>query len=104
MIDSWPACPRGSEDRAGQGRRAMSMHECMDESEDAVIAKVCSVIRGCGGGGRSSGASVRPDFDEAAAGAGNRTAEQQEVLVGTHVDHLETALGHARVAHLAGAS
>ena len=27
----------------------MSMHECMDESEDAVIAKVCSVIRGCVG-------------------------------------------------------
>ncbi len=25
------------------------MHECMDEPEDAVIAKICSVIQGCGG-------------------------------------------------------
>jgi hypothetical protein len=26
------------------------MHECMDEAEDAVITKICSVIRGCVGG------------------------------------------------------
>ena len=25
------------------------MHECMDEPEDAGSAKICSVIRGCGG-------------------------------------------------------
>src|SRR3954465_1472093 len=44
-----PACPRGRENRAGQGRRAKFMPEGMDEPEDAGPAKVCSVIRGCGG-------------------------------------------------------
>src|SRR2546421_7778031 len=47
---------------------------------------------------------VGPYLDEAPARAGNRAAEQQEVLVGTDVDDLEAALGHARVAHLAGAA
>src|SRR5436309_1800884 len=50
MVSFPPACGRGRENRADQGRRAMSMHECMDESEDAGSAKVCSVIRARGGG------------------------------------------------------
>src|SRR5436190_2082226 len=49
MIDSESACPWGRENRAGQGRRAKFMHECMDEPEDAGPAKICSGIQGCGG-------------------------------------------------------
>src|SRR5437763_10966927 len=51
MIGAWAACPRGRENRAGEGRRERSMHEGIDSTEDARPAKVCSVIRGCGGRG-----------------------------------------------------
>src|SRR5213082_1687001 len=42
MIDSESACPWGREDRAGEGRRAKFRHECLDESEDARPATICS--------------------------------------------------------------
>src|SRR2546423_11749324 len=41
---------------------------------------------------------VRPDLDYRAARPGYRTAQQQQVLVRHHVDHLEAALGDALVA------
>src|SRR4051794_29790395 len=49
MVSFRPACPWGRENRAGQGRRVKFMPLGMDEPEDAGPAKVCSVIRGCGG-------------------------------------------------------
>src|SRR5438105_14622805 len=49
MIDSESACPWGREDGAGEGRRAKFRHECLDESEDARPATICSGIQGCGG-------------------------------------------------------
>src|SRR3954451_15557502 len=48
--------------------------------------------------------SLRPDLDDGALGAGDRAAQQDQVLVRDHVDDLEAALGHALVAHLAGAA
>src|SRR5438132_9062343 len=48
MIDFESACPWGRENRAGQGRRAKPMLDCMGESEDAVPATIRSVIQGCG--------------------------------------------------------
>src|SRR5438093_11532564 len=49
MIDSESACPWDRENRAGEGRRAKFMHECMHEPEDARPAKICSGIQGRGG-------------------------------------------------------
>src|SRR2546426_611937 len=46
-VGSESACPRGRENRAGQGRRAKPMLDCMGEPEDADPAKVRSVSRGC---------------------------------------------------------
>ena len=48
--------------------------------------------------------AVRPDLDDAALRAGHGAADEQQVLVGDHVDDLEAALGHALVAHLARAA
>src|SRR3954447_20692512 len=48
--------------------------------------------------------SLRPDLDDGALGAGNGAAQQDQVLVGDHVDDLEAALGDALVAHLARAA
>src|SRR3954452_11035873 len=44
---------------------------------------------------------LRPDLDDGALVTRNRAAQQQDVLVGEHVDDLEAALRDALVAHLA---
>src|SRR5256885_5971532 len=49
-------------------------------------------------------AHVAPDLDGRAARPGYRAADEQQVLVGDHVDDLESALGDALVAHLARAA
>src|SRR3954451_10683220 len=49
-------------------------------------------------------AHVAPDLDRRAAWPGYRAADEQQVLVGDHVDDLEAALGDALVAHLARAA
>src|SRR5947208_14395521 len=49
-------------------------------------------------------AHVAPDLDGRAARPGYRAADEQQVLVRDHVDDLESALGHALVAHLARAA
>src|SRR5881227_4049466 len=48
MVDSESACPWGRENRAGQGRRAKLMLDCMGEPEDAVPATIRNVIQGSG--------------------------------------------------------
>src|SRR4051794_33829327 len=53
MDEPGPACPWGRENRAGQGRRERSMHECIDSTEDAAPATICSGSQGCGGPGSS---------------------------------------------------
>src|SRR5215207_5665919 len=45
--------------------------------------------------------ALGPDLDGAALGPRYGSADQQQVLVGDHVDDLEPALGLALVAHLA---
>src|SRR3954447_9218292 len=51
MTDPEPACPWGRENRAGEGRRERSMHECIDSTEDTRPATICSGSQGCGGSG-----------------------------------------------------
>src|SRR3954470_18895762 len=47
---------------------------------------------------------LSPALDDGALRARNRAAQQKDVLIGEHVDDLETALGDALVAHLARAA
>src|SRR6266511_3601480 len=107
MIDSWPACHRGCENRAGRGRRAKPMPKAIGKPEDEGPAKVCSAIRGCGGRGsviylmaalvekghegrlEVSGAAARR-LDRALERA--RRAREQELAVGQHDDLLRVAL------------
>src|SRR5215470_1740071 len=42
------------------------------------------------------------DEDVLAARAGHRSADQQQVLVGVHLDHLQVLGGHLLVAHVPG--
>src|SRR4051794_38886754 len=49
-------------------------------------------------------AHVAPDLDGRAARPGYRAADEQQILVGDHVDDLESALGDALAAHLTGAA
>src|SRR3954468_8034772 len=44
---------------------------------------------------------IGADLHGAALRPGHRAAEQEEVLIGDHVDDREALLGHALVAHLA---
>src|SRR5215210_2505254 len=48
--------------------------------------------------------SFAADLHNRALRAGHRSAQEQQVLVPANVDHLEAALGNARVAHLAWAA
>src|SRR4051794_2516219 len=61
MRAPWPACPRGRENRADQGRRAEGLRPQV-EARGRRYATVCSGIRGCGGRGVriSSAAPVGP--------------------------------------------
>src|SRR4051794_22932957 len=53
---------------------------------------------------RSLASAIGPHLHDAVLGTGHGTADHEQVLARPDVDDLETLLGHALVAHLAGAA
>src|SRR4051812_31780694 len=53
---------------------------------------------------RTGALAIGPHLHDTVARAGDRPADEQQVLVGAHVDDGQPALGHALVAHAAGAA
>src|SRR3954467_2920545 len=53
---------------------------------------------------RTGALAIGPHLHDAVARAGDRAADQQQVLTGAHVDHGQPTLGDALRAHLAGAA
>src|SRR5918992_1184010 len=104
MADPGPRCPRGRENRAGQGRGVKPMPAGIGEPEDAAPAKVCSVTRWCLSPGsvinRLAGPARGLDLlagglREAVSVHGQRLAE---LAVAEHLDGHVAPRGEARVA------
>src|ERR687894_74565 len=53
---------------------------------------------------RIGASAIGPHLHGAALGPGDRAAQEHQVLVGDQLDDRQPALGHALVAHLAGAA